>query len=126
MLEILFAAGILDVQVVAVFDDPFYRHQPGPVVLLPVVPPGEADAELLKLDLLGLGVILPTLGERLFVVPDFLGRAGTVEEEEVGGDAGIGCDTYSSKHFAQASKASSGVPVQLPLSKRHGSYLPLP
>ena len=89
MLKILLAAGILDVQVVAVFDDSLHRYSPGPLVLLPVVPPGEAYAELLKLDRLGLGVIFPSFRERLFVVPDLPGRAGTVEEEEVGGNAGI-------------------------------------
>ncbi len=39
MFEVIFAGGILDVQVVAVLDDPLYRHAPGVLGLLPVIPP---------------------------------------------------------------------------------------
>lgn len=90
MFEVLFAAGVLDVQVEAALHDPLYRHTPGPVVLYTILPPAQAGVELLELDRLGLGVVLPPLRERLLVVPDLPGRAGTVKEEEVGGDAGVG------------------------------------
>ena len=39
---------------------------------------------------LGLGVVLATLGQGQFVVPDLLCGAVTLEEKQVGGDAGIG------------------------------------
>lgn len=88
MLEVIFAGGILDVQVVAVFDNPLHRHPPGVLVLLPVVPPCQAIGKFLELDRLGFGVVLPPFRQRLFIVPDLFRRPGAVEEKEVGGDTG--------------------------------------
>ena len=55
-------------------------------VFLALVPPLQAWREFLELHGLGFGVVLPAFGQRLLVVPDVLGRAGAVEEEEIGGD----------------------------------------
>lgn len=106
MLKILFAAGVLDVQVVAGIDNSLRRHPPGSLILLPIVPPRQAAGKLLELDRLGLGVVLPAFRQGLFVVPDLPGRPSTVEEEEVGGDAGIGGED-------PVGEADDGVEVEL-------------
>ena len=54
------------------------------------VPPGDQWLKFLKLHRLGLGVVLQTLANRLLVIPDSLGWAGAVEEQQVGRDDGIG------------------------------------
>jgi len=91
----LFAVGVFDVEVdrdkiaVLVLEDVLCRDLPGAVVFFAVSPPGKATGELFVLDRLSLGVLLASFRSRLLVVPDFLCRAGTVEEEKVGGDAGV-------------------------------------
>ena len=80
---------VFAVEVAVVGQQLLDRHLPGAVVLLALVPPGQAGLELLELERLGLGVVLPALGQRVLVVPDLLRRAGAVEEEEVRGDAGV-------------------------------------
>ena len=79
---------------------------PGALVFFSLIPPFEAVGELLELDGLGLGVVLPALGQRLLVVPDFFGRAGAVEEQQVGRDAGVGREDA-------VGQADDGVQVEL-------------
>ena len=79
---------------------------PGAVVLFALVPPVETVGEFFELDRLGLGVVLPAFGQRLLVVPDFLGRAGAVEEEQVGRDARVGREDA-------VGQADDGVEVEL-------------
>ena len=55
---------------------------------------------------LGLGVVLAAFGQRLLVVPDVLGRAGAVEEEQVRRDAGVGREDA-------VGQADDGVQVEL-------------
>ena len=54
------------------------------------MPPFKATGEFFKLDRLGFRVILPSLGQRLFVVPDFFSWMRAVEEEQIGRDARVG------------------------------------
>lgn len=49
-------------------------HFPGVIVLGTVLPPGQAVGEVLELDGLGLGEVLPALGEWNLVVPDLFRR----------------------------------------------------
>ncbi len=90
MLEVGCGVGVFAVEVAAVGEQFGGGNFPGAVVLFAVVPPLEAIGEFLELDGLGLGVVLPAFGQRLLVVPDFFGRAGAVEEEEVRRDARVG------------------------------------
>ena len=92
MLEIHFAARVLDVEIAAVFQDVGGGHFPSSVVLFAFVPPGDAVCEFIKLNRLGLGVVLTTLGQCLLVVPDIFGGTGTVKEDEIGWNAGVRCE----------------------------------
>ncbi len=106
MLYILLITGVLDVEVAAVGQDVAGVDAPGVVVLFAVVPPGEAILELFVLHGLGFGVVLAPVGQRLFVVPDPLCGAGAIEEEQVGGDAGVGGEDA-------VGQAHDGVQVEL-------------
>ena len=89
--QIFLPIGILDVQIITVPCDLLRRNPPGPFALGPVLPPGQAVGELLELQGLGLGVLLPSLRQGQLIVPDLLGRPGAIEEEQIGGNIGIGC-----------------------------------
>ena len=100
MLKIFFAVGVLHVQVAVVCQQLLDGHFPGALVLDAVLPPGDAVGELFVLQGLRLAVAAAALWQRQLVVPDLL-RAGLlafergivlarVEEEQVGGDAGVG------------------------------------
>ena len=58
--------------------------------LLPMAPPFDSRGEMLQLHGLGLGEVLIALGHIEAIEPGLLGGAGAVEEENVGGDGGIG------------------------------------
>jgi hypothetical protein len=60
------------------------------VVLLALAPPTDTGCKILELKRLSLGVILPTLGQRLLIVPHLLCRTDAVEKQNVGGDRSIG------------------------------------
>jgi len=66
------------------------RHPPGPFTFGAVMPPTDTISKFLKLDRLGLGIVLAPSGQGLFVIPDSLRRPRTVEEEQVGGNTGVG------------------------------------
>ena len=104
--DVLLGARVLAVEVAVVGEQFGGRHLPGAVVLLALAPPGQAGGELLELDRLGLGVVLPALGQGVLVVPDFLGRAGAVEEQQVRGDGGVGREDA-------VGQAHDGVEVEL-------------
>src|SRR3989338_2592216 len=70
------------------------------------MPPFQALGELLVLDRLGFGVVFSPFGKRLLVVPDLVCWAGAVEEEKVGGDAGVRCEDA-------VGEADDGVEVEL-------------
>ena len=57
---------------------------------LALVPPFHGRSEVLKLHRFGLGEIFVALGHVEAVKPSFFGWAGAVEEEDVGGDGGVG------------------------------------
>src|ERR1041384_7175911 len=92
MLEIDFAARVLDVEIAAVLQNIGGGDLPGSVVLFALLPPGDAVGEFFELYRLSFGVVLPAFGQGLLVVPDVFRRAGTVEEHEIGGNAGVGCE----------------------------------
>ena len=83
VLEVHFAAWILDIEFATIFENVDGRDFPGSVVLFALVPPGDAVGKLFELDRLCFGVILPAFGERLLVVPDVFRGTGAVEEEEI-------------------------------------------
>ena len=89
MLEVLFSVRILAVEVAVVGQQLIRRYLPCALVLLALRPPVEARLELIELDGLSLGVILPALGKGLLVLPDLAGRTGAIEQEQVGGDARV-------------------------------------
>ena len=113
MLEILFGDRVFYVEVdgdeIAVFvvlEDVLSFNFPGVIVFLPIVAPGKAVGKFLELNRLSFGVVLSPFRQRLLVVPDLFGRAGAVEEEEVGWDARVGSkDTVG--------QADYGVEVEL-------------
>ena len=88
--DVFLGARVLAVQVAAVGQQLRGRHLPGRFIFLPVGPPLDQGGEFLELDGGCFGVVLAAFGERLFVIPDLAGRAGAVEEQDVGGDAGVG------------------------------------
>ena len=71
MRNIFFPARVLAIEVEARGDDISRRDFPCPFVLFPLGPPIKTGFELLKLDRLGLCVILPAFRERMFVLPEF-------------------------------------------------------
>src|SRR5438876_63231 len=89
MLEILFASGVLAVEIASVGDEFGRGDLPGEDVLHALVPPSDAIGELSELEGDGLGVVLPALGERLLIVPDVLRRPRAIEEEDIRWDAGV-------------------------------------
>ena len=89
VLEVHLGAGVLAVKVAVGVQQFFCRHLPRLIVFLALVPPLDAVVELVELHGLGLGVILATFGQRLFVIPDILRRAGAVEKQNIGRDAGV-------------------------------------
>ena len=58
--------------------------------LLPIAPPIHGGGEVLQLHGFGLREVLIPLGHVQPIEPSLLGGAGAVEEEDVGGDGGIG------------------------------------
>jgi hypothetical protein len=84
VLEIDLAAWVLDVEIAAVLENIGGGDFPGSVVLFALIPPSDAVGELVELDRLGFGVVLPAFGKRLLIVSDLLCRAGTIEEHEIG------------------------------------------
>ena len=90
VLEIYFAARVLDVEVAVVLENVGGRHFPGAIVLFSFVPPGDAVCKIFKLNRLSFSVVLPAFGERLLVVPDIFRGAGAVEEHEIGWNARVG------------------------------------
>ena len=90
MLEIHFAARVFDVEIAAILENVRSRDFPCSVVLFALLPPGNTVGKLFKLNRLRLGVVLPAFGERLLVVPDIFGGTGTVKEDEIGWNAGVG------------------------------------
>ena len=113
MFEVLFGGRVFDVEVdgeeipvVVVFEYVFSRNFPGSLVLFFALAPDKAAGKFLELNRLSFGVVLPPFGERLLVVPDLFGRAGTIEEEKVGGDAGV-------RREDAVGEADDGVEVEL-------------
>jgi hypothetical protein len=92
MLEILSAARVLAVKVAVAIQQFPSTHFPGTVVLLPLLPPLHARPEFVELKRHGFRVVLPTFGKRVLVIPDIPGRPRAVEENHIGGDAGIRCE----------------------------------
>ena len=90
MFEIKFAARVFDVEIATVFENVGSGDFPGLIVFFAFVPPGNTVGKLFKLNRLRLGVVLPAFGERLLVVPDIFGGTGTVKEDEIGWNAGVG------------------------------------
>lgn len=95
--DVLLAARVLKVEIAGdkaavtiIFQHVLNLDLPRPLVFFALVPPGNAVGEFLELDGLGLGVVLPAFGQRLFVVPDFLCRSTPVEEQQIGRNAGVG------------------------------------
>jgi hypothetical protein len=81
MLEVSGGAGILSVEVTAVGEQFGRGNFPGSFVFFALAPPFKTTGEFFELDWLGLCIVLSAFGERLFVVPNFFGRMGAVEEE---------------------------------------------
>lgn len=84
--DVVFAAWIFAIQVASVSQQFGSSNFPGVIVLhsflcaAGLAPPIDTRFELLELERLSLGVILPSLRQRLLVIPDVLCRAGTIEE----------------------------------------------
>ncbi len=89
--QVVGAIRVLEVEVVAVGFDGGHGNPPGILGILPALaglatPPCLAVGELLEAQRLGLGVVLPSFGDRDLVEPDLPGAAGLLEEHQVGGD----------------------------------------
>src|SRR6185436_9585361 len=82
---------ISQVQVVPVLANDRHRYSPGRVTLLPLSPPTKHRVELLKLEELGLGVVLSTLWQGVLVVPRLRRRSRSVKKEHIRGDRGVRC-----------------------------------
>ena len=113
MLEVLLGVGILDVEVdgdqgsvVVVLENISSADFPSVIILFSVLAPRKAGSKLLVLDGLGLRVLFAAFRERLFIVPNLVCQAGAVEEEEVGGDAGVRCEDA-------VGEADDGVEIKL-------------
>ena len=97
MLEIHFAIRVLNIKVAVISENLLGRHFPGSFVFLPLVPPCDAISKLFELQGFRLGVIVTTFWQWLFIVPDlasarfFALESTCLEEDQVGGDAGIRC-----------------------------------
>ena len=95
MRDVFLGTRVLAVEVAAIRQQFRDRHFPSAFVFLPLrartrlVPPFDALSEFLELDGGGLGVVFPTFGQRLLVIPDLACRAGAVEEQDVRRDAGV-------------------------------------
>ncbi len=89
--QVIFRLWVLAIEVAVCGQQFFRRDSPGPVVLLPFVPPGQAGLEFLVLEGLGLGVVLPAFRQGVLVIPDLFCRSGAVEEEQVRRNTRIGC-----------------------------------
>ncbi len=92
VLEVHFAARVLDVEIAAVLENVGGRYFPGVVVLFALSPPGDAVGKFFELERLSLRVVLPTFWERLLVVPNIFGGARTVEEEKIRRDTRVGSE----------------------------------
>ena len=90
MLEVYFAARVLDVEITAVLENIDGGDFPGLVVLFSLVPPGDAVGKFFELNRLGLRVVLSAFGERLLVVPDVFCGTGAIEEEKIRRNARVG------------------------------------
>ena len=93
----LAAVWVLDIQIdrdevslLVILQDVLDGDAPGSLVHLPILPPFQKRRKLLVLQWHRLGVVLPAFGKGLLVIPDLLGWAGPVEEEEVCGNIGVG------------------------------------
>ena len=90
MFKVLLTAWIFDVEVTAVSENILRGNFPGTVGFFPFFPPGEAFFKFLLLHRHGFGVLLPAFGQGLFVIPHVLCRDGSIKEQEIGRNAGVG------------------------------------
>ncbi len=88
--DVVFGTGVFLVEITVVFEQLRRGNFPRSVVLSSLIPPRDAVGEFLKLNRGGLGVVLSSLRQWLLVVPDILRGAGSVEEQNVCGNAGLG------------------------------------
>jgi hypothetical protein len=87
--DVFLGARVLAVEVAAGGQQFGGGDTPGALVLCTLGPPRHKRSELLELDGRRLGVVLPTFGQRVLVIPDLARGAGAVEEQEVRWDAGV-------------------------------------
>ena len=92
MSDIFFGPWILPVEVAVIGEDFGRGDLPGSLVFFALRPPRLARSEFLELDRRRLRVVLPALGQWVFVIPDNSGRPRAVEKENVRRDAGIGSE----------------------------------
>lgn len=97
MRDVLGGVGVLDVEiggeqiaVSIVFKDVLDGNLPGLVIFFARIPPSQQRLEFLEAQGLGFGIAVAAFGQRVFVVPDFAGGSADGEEEQVGGDGGVG------------------------------------
>jgi hypothetical protein len=83
MLEIDLPMAVLYVEIAAVLQNLIGANFPCSIAFLARVPPGDTVRKFFKLNWLSLGVVLPTFGERVLVVPDVFCRTGAVEKNGI-------------------------------------------
>src|SRR5689334_7256907 len=101
MLQFFLTIGILHIQIAAICQQFFNADFPGVLILDAVIPPLDTALEIGILHGFGLAIAIASLWQRNFVVPDLFGARfwgylcgffTCFKEENIGWDAGIGCE----------------------------------
>ena len=89
MSNVTLVAWVFAVKVAPGIEQVGSGYSPSSFILLALGPPFFAVGKFFKLEWRCLGVIFPTFGERLLVVPDVTRRSRPVEKQDIGLYAGV-------------------------------------